>query len=312
LVGSLIIPVSGQAYAADEDALDSVARIAPEVLANVADSHDTQVVNGELQVDTDSADAAVPLNSAKPIRLSEAGKELKVGLPFSDQKTKGHRGVNEPVQFDNENGTSTIPVIKDDGSVQITTVIESAESPQNFQYEIELPAGFSMHSNPDGGITFVDAEGKPTGGVAAPWAKDSQGTAIPTTYEISGSTLTQIVQHKSQGGVAYPVVADPWLGFSLIAAVWVNGNTSSWTVNIAPTSWGRQNAQPYTHFAHVDELRTLLNATGHGWALNYTIEQQFLCHVAGNTFEPGTYNLESWRPGLPWITQLNLQYRCNP
>jgi hypothetical protein len=71
-------------------------------------------------------------------------------------------------------------------------------------------------------------------------------------------------------------------------------------------------AQVYTHFAHVDELRTKLNARKQSWALNYTIEQQFLCHVAGNNFEPGTYNLESWRPGVPWGVQLNPVTRCNP
>jgi hypothetical protein len=107
------------------------------------------------------------------------------------------------------------------------------------------------------------------------------------------------------------VVADPWLGLPLIASVGLR-TSPYYIVDVVPTSWGRSQAQFYTHFAHVDELRSILNSTDQGWALTYTIEQQFLCHVAGNTFEPGTYNLESWRPGVPWGTQLNLWDRCNP
>ncbi|WP_282847829.1 DUF4258 domain-containing protein [Microbacterium oxydans] len=40
-----------------------------------------------------------------------------------------------------------------------------------------------------------------------PWAKDASGASVPTFYGITGSTLTQVVQHQ---GAAYPVVADPW------------------------------------------------------------------------------------------------------
>jgi len=312
LVGGLMIPLSLPAHADGEDALDAVARIAPEVFEEVAPLNDTQVTDGELLVSTDSAEARVPLNSGDQIRITDSGKELKITLPFDEKRVGGQREPGEPVQFDNGNGTSTIPVVKDDGSVQITTVIENAASPQSFRYDLELPPGFSMRPDISGSVAFVDSQGNVAGGVAAPWARDSKGQSVPTTYEVSGSALTQVVQHQDNQDITYPVVADPWLGIPLISQVWVTGNTSSWIVNVVPTSWGRQYNAVYTHFAHVDELRTRLNNNGTGWALNYTIEQQFLCHVQGTLAEPGTYNLESWRVGMAWATQLNTLFQCNP
>jgi len=47
--------------------------------------------------------------------------------------------------------------------------------------------------------------------VGAAWAIDADGDRMPTQYSVSGSTLTQTVDHTAPG-VAYPVVADPaWL-----------------------------------------------------------------------------------------------------
>jgi len=51
--------------------------------------------------------------------------------------------------------------------------------------------------------------------VAPPWAKDAAGENVKTHYQLNGSVLTQTVEHQAPG-VAYPVLADPWLGVDLI------------------------------------------------------------------------------------------------
>lgn len=48
------------------------------------------------------------------------------------------------------------------------------------------------------------------GGIDAPWAVDADGQPLPTHYEISGSTLTQVVDTT---GATFPVVADPTVQF---------------------------------------------------------------------------------------------------
>jgi hypothetical protein len=313
---ALTVPTAAVATAAPPSPPEGteaiLSQVAPEVLENLATATQTETTATQTRVRAGKWTTSIPHSSGGEISIEGPTAELKVRLPFKDRDAAAHKMPSGPLSYSNGNGTRTVPAVKDDGSVQITTVIEGNKSPEEFRYEFGLPKGASLAANSDGSVTIFDAAKEPIGAVAAPWAKDSNGVAVPSSYRISGGALTQVVDHKNLPGVAYPVVADPWLGFYLIAAVWVDGGSSSFVVNVVPTSWGRSNAQIYTHWAHVDELRTVLNATGRGWALTYSIEQQFLCHVAGNAFEPGTYNLESWRPGVPWATQLNLWSRCNP
>jgi hypothetical protein len=55
---------------------------------------------------------------------------------------------------------------------------------------------------------ILDHKRRELGVIAAPWARDANGRAIPTRYEIQGTTLVQVVDHR-RPGVVYPVVADP-------------------------------------------------------------------------------------------------------
>jgi hypothetical protein len=61
-------------------------------------------------------------------------------------------------------------------------------------------------------------------GILAPWAVDSNGDSVATSYSIDGDTLTQHVAHDASD--AYPVIADPWLG-----GVW----TDSWAWYVGAT-----------------------------------------------------------------------------
>lgn len=44
---------------------------------------------------------------------------------------------------------------------------------------------------------------------AAPWAYDANSKTVPTHYEVNGTKLTQIIEHKN-GGFAYGITADPF------------------------------------------------------------------------------------------------------
>jgi hypothetical protein len=44
--------------------------------------------------------------------------------------------------------------------------------------------------------------------LAAPWARDSNGREVETRYELDGTDILQVVDHR-ETAVAYPVVADP-------------------------------------------------------------------------------------------------------
>ncbi|WP_152659558.1 hypothetical protein [Demequina salsinemoris] len=59
--------------------------------------------------------------------------------------------------------------------------------------------------------------------VAAPWAVDANGEALDTSYELDGSTLTQVIQ--TDDSTAFPVTADPavwwWVATAATCAVQV-------------------------------------------------------------------------------------------
>lgn len=61
----------------------------------------------------------------------------------------------------------------------------------------------------DGSVLASRADGTAIGRVERPWARDANGAEVPTHYEIAGTTLTQIIDHRS-GPYAYPIVADPF------------------------------------------------------------------------------------------------------
>ena len=68
----------------------------------------------------------------------------------------------------------------------------------------------------------------------APWAKDANGVAVPTHFEIQDGSVTQIINHTS-GEYTYPITADPWFGIGLISRV----SWSGATLSVFPTTWGR-------------------------------------------------------------------------
>ncbi len=100
--------------------------------------------------------------------------------------------------------------------MRILVVIHNANAPHEYRFPLTLPAGARLVGLPEliGDIDLdtqelfiLDAEGKPVGYIAAPWAKDAHGNAVPTSYRVEGSTLIQHVNFTAQ--TAFPVVADP-------------------------------------------------------------------------------------------------------
>jgi hypothetical protein len=240
----------------------------------------------------------------------QKGQTLSLGLPFGEISAPAEPIGSGLVSYDNGNGSATVPVPQEDNSVAIHTIIESSTAPSRYAYQVSSPGGTEMRLNEDGSVAIVQADGTFFGGFAKPWAKDAAGVDLPTHYEIDKKQLTQVVDHSAQT-VVYPVVADPFAGVDLIDGLpWITYTSQGGVVNLNPTGWGRFYNGLATHNAHVDELRAKL--LQRGWNLTGTIQEQYLCHVVGNVAEPGTYNLESWRPWMYWGDQLNLTYQCNP
>ncbi len=93
------------------------------------------------------------------------------------------------------------------GGVRALVHIENGDAPERFDFSI-TGAATELRLREDGGVDIFDAAGEPIGDLDAPWAVDANDAAVPTHYEVSGTTLTQVVSHRD-GSYAYGIVADP-------------------------------------------------------------------------------------------------------
>ena len=271
--------------------------------------------NQKMEHDTPRSTVSVQKNPKDGVSVSNkklGGTSVHVGLPYADGASEASSVSQGVVSYDNKNGSSTIPVTKNDGSLQMVTKIDNRDAPTEYKYVMGVPQGAKLVHQEDGSVLILDNNGKIISAVSKPWAVDAQGTPVETVYVVQGNELIQVISHTSQN-YTYPIVADPWLGVDLIERVWVDDVPKGYVVNVKPTSWGRSFQGLATHSAHVDELKDKLG--GDAWRVDDhdgTIREQFLCHVAGNMFEPHDYNLESWRPSKHWALQLNPFDECNP
>jgi hypothetical protein len=87
-----------------------------------------------------------------------------------------------------------------------------SEGQQSVTYANPLPDGQTLVDDGAGGYTIV-AGSTAVGSVAAPWARDANGKALPTRYTTDSSGA--ITQHVDTTGAEFPVVADPRLTFGL-------------------------------------------------------------------------------------------------
>lgn len=239
-------------------------------------------------------------------------------------------GGLEPAFIDPASGIATyeaqegdfthVPVLRQDGTLQAHTVIDSADAPTRFEYTVEIPDGGRMEAVGTSVLIFNDGD-EMVGGIAPAWAKDALGNNVLTHYEIDGAVLTQVVEHR--GGPTYPVTADPWLGVNLFGHVFKDTYKNQPRVNAKLSPWG------WTVYTGVGsplaaaQGQIALNSYGLAEVLSRgqdirdafsgkeSMFQQFQCHALG-ALAAGDGNLERVRPTLTvtWAKNV-LTHHCN-
>jgi hypothetical protein len=112
-----------------------------------------------------------------------------------------------------------------DGGLQVLVVIDGADAPSEYRFDMSVPAGATLVATADGGAEVVGADGQVVAGVAPAWALDADGQPVPTRYRIEGTTLVQVIDHH---GAAYPVVGDPKYTWGWVTGtVYLNRNETN-------------------------------------------------------------------------------------
>lgn len=289
--------------------------LAQAVLDQLPDSDDIVTAeDGSLTLQVGGLETTLPSNTGEPVVIGD----VEVSVPGADTATQGERINAAAVEFDNRDGSMTVPVMKDDGSVQVTSILADTSAPTSYDYDLHLPEGATISVGETGVVTATAGE-RFIMGVAPAWAVDADGKTVPTHYEVRGSTLTQIVDHHS-GEFAYPIVADPWMGVRLFSRIWVAGSQH---ISMTTSTWGKV-IQATGGGAGWLHGQMILN--GAGWAeatsairmltTKATYYQQYQCHVLG-AYTPLTggpsWDLEGWRANRPWWRTDGgaFPYKCN-
>lgn len=141
------------------------------------------------------------------------GRSIAVALvgasPVAGQDTAGRTVFQEALP------ATDAGVERTDSGLRLTTVLKDGRAPEEFRYDLSLPAGASLRPLTNGSVDVVGFDGHLVASVNKPWAFDATGSAVPTRYRVEGSVLIQRVEHR---GAVYPVVADPSIDFGLTSA----------------------------------------------------------------------------------------------
>lgn len=257
---AVVLSGAGVAHAAPTtDAAGAIAQAAPESLTGVVSVEASAFSSGEATVDLGSATAVLPDSSAGVISIqgAEPGYTFELSLPFADENAAPQVSAGLAI-YDNGNGTATVPVTKDDGSVQVTTVIGNPSAPHEFTYDLSVPDGGRITETSEGGVAVLDSEENAVVFIAPAWAKDAGGVDVATHYEIHGSSITQVVNPSASA--LYPIVADP----QVLTFAWGQGikfNRSE-TKSIANGSTGAEGAAVLCGFIPVPGLNVACGLAG--------------------------------------------------
>ncbi|ROS49008.1 DUF2599 domain-containing protein [Frigoribacterium sp. PhB24] len=313
-VGTLLIagPAHADTPTTDDDSiLQTIAAVAPDALQNIE-----PVSSSEVQVPDDPTSLiSVPVDT--PASLAGA---VQIGVPFADDADTADTAAPGVQVYDNNNDSATVPITHDDGSVQILTVIDTADAPTRYDYSLTVPTGASAE-HADGAVIITDVATQDfIAGIAPAWAKDATGAPVPTHYELHGTTLSQVIEHTP--ATAFPVTADPWIGTNLFSSIRTSSERGQPRYLLTRSAWGVAVSTGLAQGGGIAGTAAGQQIMlGAGWAeatsrnsglkSKASLHQQYDCHVFYAFAKPDSWNLEKFRPNNSGWGRNPLTHKCN-
>ncbi|MFJ8478358.1 hypothetical protein [Kitasatospora sp. NPDC094011] len=171
-----------------------------------------------------SSDASsVPATSVRPVTAAAGADQITVTLPATSAVPGVRAGTGTVVYPGASAGGKADLAVQPtrNGGIRALVTIGTADAALDYRFDLGLPDGAALEQQADGSVNVVK-NGEALGAFAAPWAKDANGTPVPTSYRLDGNTLVQHIDTRPD--TAYPVVADPfwdttWKYTKCVAAV---------------------------------------------------------------------------------------------
>jgi RHS repeat-associated protein len=180
---------------------------------------------------TPLADVSIARNSAGGVAVGSSGLRVTLeGAPVMGTQATGQSVFFGSVGPDTD--ASVAPTI--DGA-ELFAVLRSRLSPDELRYRVALPTGATLEEHAGGAV--VSRVGEVLARVAAPDARDAQGSVVPVSMRVSGDELLLSISDRDRE-VAYPVLVDPtvavpisgskgWTYSATGGIAWVHGSSLS-------------------------------------------------------------------------------------
>lgn len=208
----LALSVAGLSTAAADDGIMTSPKDLQDTPVTSEDSSDLDTP--EVPYPT-SVDAVTNVGTGSEIVRTTAGdKTIAIEVDGADQQ---HR-IADPsgaILIRDAIGDADLRIDILETGFAVVAQLESADSPHELRFDLSLPEGATLGLNDDGSIDIIDTDGFSIGTFAAPWASDTNGTLVPTTYSIDDSAIVQTVNRVSED--LYPVLADPEFNWGILS-----------------------------------------------------------------------------------------------
>lgn len=245
LIATMTLVGPTTAFAADTPSpVDLVASSAARVAPSAPKGPQIQELpDGRFSADSSTTSVVLPSSSEGAISItasSQNGEESQfaIGLPNAGLQARGALATTGSVIYTAPSTAHADLVVESIGSgIRIQTVIQSATAPTEYRYRLSPGVTPALLDNGTVELRIAHPGIDQILGVIAPaWAFDKNHNAVPTHYEVRGSSLVQIVEHRN-GNVAYPVVADPSIAQINAFQYRIRWNRAE-TATIASGGWG--------------------------------------------------------------------------
>jgi hypothetical protein len=148
----------------------------------------------------------VPTSGESEIVAAGVGGTVTIDTPA---KGRGEVADDELTRvYNGEHDDSRVAVQPTADGVRAAIAIDSADAPERYPFELGGDAERLVLDVQDGSVWVFGNGKQPLGHFESPWAYDAEGRTVPTHYEVNGTTLTQVVEHKA-GDFTYGIAADP-------------------------------------------------------------------------------------------------------
>jgi streptogramin lyase len=156
------------------------------------------------KTDNALADLTLPASADGAIEVGDGGFAIaQAGAVESPARRFGDKNLFYPEVLPD----TDLLVAANSFGAELFNLLRSKDSPEEFRFAVEVPAGAKLRSDGQGGAEVV-REGETLTRIPRPWALDAQQTDVPVTLEIEGNSIVLRVAHRS-GDYARPILLDP-------------------------------------------------------------------------------------------------------